>query len=278
MLATDSIPSDAAAAAGREPTPPEDAVRLWIDTHVHLHDEHDAEVFLDAANDHFEKAGAGVGVLCLTDVQGTDGFGRLADAGQVGDWMIESAGEYGLRATRGDGRVIGLIAGRQVKCDDGLEVVSIGRPVDLGDGQPFDEAVQAARTAGGLTVLVYGVGKWTGGRGEKIRRLIEDGPTDLAYGDNSGRVGLGEQKLLKLAGAKGRTVLVGSDPLRTGMGQRRAGCWGVVLDVPGGTDFDGGWADRVVDALRAAGPTPTTFGARVGLATGIAQQIGVRLP
>ncbi|MBB6430453.1 hypothetical protein [Algisphaera agarilytica] len=259
------------------PTEAAETVRLWIDTHVHLHEQHDAEVFLDTAAAHFAAAGSGIGVLCLTDVQGVDGLARLADAGSVGGWTIERVGEFALRALHHDGMTIGLIAGRQIKCDNGLEVVSMGRPVDIADGRLLDEAVDAARASGGLAVMVYGVGKWSGARGGLIRQLIEDGPSDLAFGDNSGRVGVGEQKFLKLASERGRTVLVGSDPLRTPMGLKRVGCWGVVLDVVGGDTFDTAWADRVVDALRKAGPTPNTFGSRVGLMTGIAQQIGVRL-
>ena len=250
---------------------------MWIDTHVHLHDGHDAAAFLEGAATHFAAAGARVGVLCLTEVLGVEGFKRLAEAGSVGGWEIESVDAFALRARRGDGLTIGLIAGRQIKCDNGLEVVSIGRPVDLPDGRTLDESVEAVRASGGLAVLVYGVGKWSGTRGQLIRKLIEDGPSDLAFGDNSGRLGFGEQKLLKRARGLGRTVLVGSDPLRTAAGRKRVACWGVTLEVAEGDDFGEGWADRVVAALRDAGPTPSTFGKRVGWIAGLAQQIGVRL-
>ncbi|MEM9914616.1 MAG: hypothetical protein AAF911_06630 [Planctomycetota bacterium] len=257
--------------------PSAEAVRLWIDTHVHLHDDHDAAAFLDVAATRFAAAGTRVGVLCLTEVLGTDGFERLAQAENVSAWTIERLDPFTLRAQRDDGMTIGVIAGRQIRCDNGLEVVSLGRPVDLPDGRPLDEAVDAARASGGLAVLVYGVGKWSGARGRLIQQLIEDGPSDVVFGDNSGRVGVGEQKLLKRARALGQTVLVGSDPLRTATGVKRVACWGVVLEVPGGDDWSAGWGDRVVEALRQAGPTPTTFGSRVGLLAGIAQQIGVRL-
>ncbi|MEM1447028.1 MAG: hypothetical protein AAGF84_13300 [Planctomycetota bacterium] len=257
--------------------PSAEAVRLWIDTHVHLHDGHDVAEFLDGAATHFAAAGARVGVLCLTEVLGINGFDRVAQAGGAGGWIVETIDPFTLRAQRGDGMTIGVIAGRQIRCDNGLEVVSLGRTVDLPDGRPLDEAVDAARASGGLAVLVYGVGKWSGARGRLIQQLIEDGPSDLAFGDNSGRVGVGVQKLLRRARALGRTVLVGSDPLRTATGVKRVACWGVVLEVPGGDDWNAGWGDRVVEALRQAGPTPTTFGSRVGLVAGIAQQIGVRL-
>lgn len=254
------------------------SARLWIDTHVHLHAQHDAEAFLDGAADHFAAAGAGIGVLCLTEVLGVQGFQRLADAGGVGRWNIEKIGEFALVAKRDGGAIIGVIAGRQIKCDDGLEVAAVGRPVEIADGQTLHESIEAARKSGALTMLCYGVGKWSGARGAKVRAVLEDGPREIAFGDNSGRLGLGEQTILKRARQLGRTVLVGSDPLHLGMAKQRAGCWGVVAAVPEGAMFDAGWADRVIDGLRHAGPTPTTFGSRVSCVTAIAQQIGVRLP
>lgn len=279
MITTD--PTIDVPARGGKPvrdTPKAGAVRLWIDTHVHLHDGHDSVDFLDAAAANFARSGTRTGVLCLAEVLGVEGFRRLADSGSVGQWEVEPLDAYALRARRRDGVAIGVIAGRQIRCDNGLEVVSIGRPVDLRDGKSLDESVEAARASGGLAVLVYGVGKWSGARGRLIRGLIEGGPNDLAFGDNSGRLGFGEQVLLKRAHELGRTVLVGSDPLRTTAGRKRVACWGVTLDVPGGDDWGAGWADRVVAALRDAGPTPGTFGKRVGWVPGVAQQIGVRLP
>lgn len=262
--------------AASTPAEPGDSVQLWIDTHVHLHGQHDAEILLDGAAAHF--AGAGVGVLCLTEVLGAQGFERLADVGVVGRWRIEKNGEFALVAKRGDGAIIGLIAGRQIKCDDGLEVAVIGRPVEIADGLTLNDSIEAARGNGALVMLCYGVGKWSGPRGAKVRAVLEDGPSEIAFGDNSGRVGLGEQAILKRARKLGRTVLVGSDPLHIDMARQRAGCWGVIVAVPGGATFDAGWADRVVDALRRVGPKPATFGSRVSCVTAVAQQIGVRLP
>jgi len=254
------------------------AVRLWVDTHVHLHDGQDAEAFLDGAAQHFAAAGAEWGVLCLTETEGVHGFQRLADAGVVGRWRIEHIGPFGLVAKRDDAAVIGLIAGRQIRCNDGLEVAAVGRTVEIEDGLAFEAAIDAVRAAGALVMLCYGVGKWSGARGAKVRAVLEDGPSDVAFGDNSGRLGWGEQSILKRARALGRTVLVGSDPLQLSMAKQRAGCWGVVAEVPGGAALDETWSDRVVDTLRQLGPTPTTFGERVGCVTAIAQQIGVRLP
>lgn len=278
-MATDSPEADTherapqPAAHGAEP-----AVRLWIDTHVHLHPQHDAGVFLDGAAGHFSAAGAAAGVLCVTEVKAAGGLERLGAANTIGPWRIDALSEHGLCAKRDDGFVLGLIGGRQVRCDDGLEIAVIGRPIDIDDRQSFEASVEAARATDGLTVLAYGVGKWSGARGAKVRALLEDGPADIAFGDNSGRVGRGEQAILQRARELGRTVLVGSDPLPIGMAQQRAGCWGVVVGVPGGDTMDAGWADRVVDALRQAGPNPQTYGKRLGCVAGIAQQIGLRCP
>ncbi len=254
------------------------AVRLWIDTHVHLHPQHDIEVFLDGAAAHFSSAGAKAGVLCVTEINASGSLGRLAATKMIGPWWIDMLGEHGLVAKRDDGFTVGVIGGRQVRCDDGLEVSVIGRPIEIDDRQPFEASVEAALATEGLTVLAYGVGKWSGARGAKVRALLEDGPADIAFSDNSGRVGLGEQALLKRARELGRTVLVGSDPLPMGMAKQRAGCWGVVVEVPGGDTMDAGWSDRVVDALRHAGPNPQTFGKRLGCVAGIVQQIGLRCP
>lgn len=276
LIATQTQPAPGAT----ETTPTAAGVgvsRLWIDTHVHLHERFDDEVFFDAAAANFAACGGGLGVLCLTEMHDANAFARLSGAGRVGRWSFAIKGEHAIEATRDDGTRIGLVAGRQVRCDDGLEVLAIGRPVDVMEGKPFVETVGVVRSSGALAVVPYGVGKWSGSRGALVKQLIEAGPEDVAFGDNGGRLGCGEQALLKLARRRGRTVLVGSDPLRIAAGVKRAGSWGVALDATGGDQLDDTWSERVVAALRAAGPTPTTFGSRVGMLAAAAQQIGVRL-
>ncbi|MEM8737026.1 MAG: hypothetical protein AAGG38_00915 [Planctomycetota bacterium] len=257
-----------------------DAARRYVDTHVHLHAVFDVVRFFDAAAAHFAAAGAGGhdGVLCLAEVAGAGAFERLRERGQAGPWRFVPRGRCGLVAERGDGVGVGVVAGRQVRCDNGLEVLGIGEPLDdVADGRGFEATVASVRERGALTVVPYGVGKWTGKRGAQVRRLIEAGPKDVAYGDNGGRVGWGETALLKRARAHGRTVLVGTDPLAQGRGEARAGSWGVVTPVVDGHGADDGWAERVVAALRGVGPAGETFGRRLGAVAGVVQQIGARL-
>lgn len=295
LIATDSLTATAADAAPM--TPPAEAgagvARVWVDTHAHLHERFDDETYFDATAEHFHRVGAGIGggiggggsggvgggggVLCLTEISDTHAFARLADAERIGRWSFSTRGDHALEATRDDGRRLGLIAGRQVRCDNGLEVLAIGRRVDVADGLAFGESVEAVRASGALTVVPYGVGKWSGSRGGIVRELIERGPADVALGDNGGRLGFGDQALLKRARQLGRTVLVGSDPLRLAAGQTRAGSWGIVVNVTGGHTMDQTWSSRVVDGLRSAGPTPDTFGQRVTTIAAFHQQISLRL-
>ncbi|MEO1236004.1 MAG: hypothetical protein AAFX76_04375 [Planctomycetota bacterium] len=260
--------------------------RWYVDTHAHLHARFDVERFFDAAAEHFAAAGAttlpgGRGVLCLTEVAGAGGFERLRDEERAGRWRFEAKGERVLSAVSDDGGEVVVVAGRQVRCDNGLEVLGIGRGLtEVEDGMDLAASLEAVREGRALVVVPYGVGKWTGRRGGRVRRLIEEGPADVAFGDNGGRPGWSsgsDTALLRLARERGRTVLVGTDPLPLAAGETRAGSWGVVVEVPGGTDDGDAWVDALVGALRDVGPSGETFGGRVGLFAAVAQQIGARL-
>lgn len=253
------------------------AGRWWCDTHVHLHARFETGAFFDAAAANFAAAGAAPerGVLCLTECFGMTAFRGLRELGQAGAWSFGGWGDHGLWARRDDGAAVGVIAGRQVRCGDGLEVLGLGRDFELPDGGGLRETVDAVRATGALTVVPYGVGKWTGRRGRAVRDLIDHGPADVAFGDNAGRIGFGEPLLLARARAAGRTVLAGSDPLNLGGKHRCAGKWGVVVDAAGDA-AGGGTPEAVVAALEAAGPWAQIFGSRLGLAAGIFQQIAIR--
>ncbi|MEM6457955.1 MAG: hypothetical protein AAF710_01030 [Planctomycetota bacterium] len=252
-----------------------DPGRWWCDTHVHLHPRFEAGAWLDAASANLAAAGArpGGGVLCLAEGAGVHAFRGLRERGAAGAWRFEAWGEHGLRAEREGCDAVGVIAGRQVRCGDGLEVLGLGRDFELGDGGGLEETVDAVRAAGALAVVPFGVGKWRGARGRAVRNLIDRGPADLALADNAGRVGFGEPALLARARAAGRTVLAGSDPLDLEGAERHAGRWGVVVDTPGGS----AGCEAVLAALGAAGPNAATFGRRLPLVAAVTQQARLRL-
>ncbi|MEM9881645.1 MAG: hypothetical protein AAF800_01860 [Planctomycetota bacterium] len=246
--------------------------RWWCDTHVHLHARFGVGAFLDAAASNLAAAGAaaGRGVLSLTECAGVHAFRGMREGGSAGAWSFGAWGEHGVRARRDDGVSLGVIAGRQVRCGNGLEVLGLGRDFDVDDGGGLRETVDAVRAAGAWAVVPYGVGKWSGARGRAVRGLIEDGPAGVAFGDNAGRVGWGEQTLLARARAAGRTVLVGTDPLDLDGAVGHAGRWGVMVEA----EDD---AAAVAAALGAAGPRPATFGRRRPMGSALADQVRLRL-
>lgn len=214
-----------------------------VDAHVHLHDCFAVADFLDTAAANFTSAARALGLqsapagcLMLTESQGVDHFATLA-AGRAasGAWQLESTDEPVSLIARSDGAApIALIAGRQIVCREGLEVLALGTGAPFVDGEPLEDVLKRVAAAGAITVLPWGVGKWQGARGRLIAQLIGQSPIGRLYlGDNGGRLGLApEPAMLAQARSRGITVLPGSDPLSfPGQVSKVAG-YGFVAEAP----------------------------------------------
>ena len=304
MKASDAAPSNVPAAALDAPvskpatarpagladprrtgaSPAEQAYAL-VDGHVHLHDCFEVAGFLDAAAANFAAAATSLGLprgttgcLLLVETHGVDRFARLAEgAVATGDWSVRPTEEaISLVARRPDAPAIVLVAGRQIVCREGLEVLAIGTRGAFADGLPLADTVAAIRAAGALVVMPWGFGKWWFGRRRVLHDLLVAArPGELFLGDNGNRAAMSlPPPAFRAAAERGMWVLPGSDPLPMPAAVDRAGRNGFLLEGP----ISGSHPAR--DLIRLIGglsTQPRTFGQGEALAPFVRNQIGMQL-
>lgn len=262
-----------------------------VDAHAHLYPGFDIERTLDSAARHFATARrelgyphAGGGVLLLADPPADPpegaGFGRMArtagSGARRGRWRIRRVDDLTVRAVRsGDGGVIDVIAGRQVRTREGLEVLALAGRAAIPGGEPARATLLAIRDAGAVPVIPWGFGKWLGRRGAIVDRLVREGSAPRFFlGDSGGRPELGpEPGLFRRARRGGVAILPGSDPLPFPGQERKVGRRGFFL--PGG--YDAGDPGRsVAERLRRLSLQPGTYGNGERILPFVALQIGMQ--
>ncbi len=247
---------------------------IAVDTHVHIHPCFDSASVFSAAVDNLNSAAKGEGcverVLCLTESEGASVFKSLhanALAGEAIDgWSLLESGEDSLIARHPEKGDIRIFAGRQIVTTDRLEVLSLGRDLDIPDySGSTEEIIQRVNKSGAMAVVPWGFGKWTGERGTIVSALLENSSLHPFWlGDNSGRLkGSREPNLFEKARGLGMGVLPGSDPLPFRGQQRIPGRYAALLDGSLSADapfealkqiFRGCGAD-----IRSAGVTENIF-------------------
>jgi hypothetical protein len=257
---------------------------LLVDAHVHVHACFDRDSFLDAALANFqrgaEELGIGapfVGCLLLAEMAGERWFQRLRSDEGEGRWSFTPTGEETslvARRSLGNEQLL-VVAGRQVRTREGLEVLGLATTEEFPDGLPFEDALARVRWSGAVPVLPWGFGKWWFYRGGLIEALLRrPEPKWIFLGDNGGRPGAGgTPRLLREARRRGIPVLPGSDPLPLAGHEARAGSYGFL--VRDGVD-ERQPAAALRHWLRGLAVQPPTFGGCQGLAQFCRDQIGLR--
>ncbi len=245
--------------------------RLLIDTHVHFHACFQRDAFLDAALGNFTRGAEELGVsgpftgcLMLAETAGERYFlrwQRHEDGVKFGAWDFEPTVDPAalIARRRADGARLLLLAGRQVRSREGLEVLGLATLEEFPDGLPFDDALARVRWSGALTVIPWGFGKWWLYRGALVEKVVcRSERPGICLGDNAGRPGIGGQpRLFREAEARGIPVLPGSDPLPFPEQAGRAGAYGLLL----AEGFDEQQPARSLrQALRALTAPPRTYG------------------
>lgn len=207
-----------------------------VDAHVHLYPGMETGRVLTAAARHMTRAAHGLGrvsrppgLLMLTENAGLDRFAELQ--GRHGDWQITpTAEEVSLLARHADGSApIAIVSGRQIVTAEGLEVHALGTRRTFADGRPIRDVLAAVPGDGALAALPWGVGKWSGRRGQIVASLIEDAPPGLLLADSGVRAGfLPRPGLLATGEARGLRVIAGSDPLPLAAEAEKAGRFGII--------------------------------------------------
>lgn len=217
---------------------------LLVDTHVHIHPCFEpAAVFAGAAlrfaaaarhlggKDDFE------GVLCLTEIAGTDRFHAIASATTVGTaegphgrWRVSPTAEPDSLIVERDGLRLVIVAGRQIATRERLEVLALATAETFPDGQGLTASVDAVLASGAVAVLPWGFGKWRGRRRAAVERLLDRHPgPGLFLADNGNRPRLApDPRPFRAPRAVG--VLSGSDPLPIAGEESQVGRAGIVLE------------------------------------------------
>ena len=208
-------------------------VTAIVDAHVHLHTCYRADELLDNAASNLSAAcsRSAPGVpqalyLLLAECQNDDCFSQLRGlasrdgAGEghslgLRSWSIApTAEDSSVVATSGAGRLF-IVAGRQVACREGLEVLVLGTTRKFADGRPIRELLMETEALGVPRVIPWGPGKWLFSRGRLLKRVLEEfrKPT-LFLGDEGGRPGFWGYPAHFAWGARlGVRDLPGTDPL-----------------------------------------------------------------
>jgi hypothetical protein len=260
---------------------------LLIDTHVHFHSCFDRDAFLDAAARNFARGAAELGIAgpvtgCLMLAETAEArwflrWQRQEDGVKHGAWDFEPTPEPAalIARRRSDGERLLVIAGRQVRSREGLEVLGLATVEEFPDGLPFNDALARVRWSGALPVLPWGFGKWWFYRGALVERVVcrKERP-GLCLGDNAGRLELaGRPRLFHEAEARGIPVLPGSDPLPLPAQGDRAGSYGFLLQE----GFDERRpAESLRRALRALDRPPRTYGRCRDLTAFCREQLALR--
>jgi len=260
---------------------------ILVDAHAHLHQRFDPETFLAAAESNFRQAatalgtgGSVVGLLVLTAGRDEDSWHRLASfkaaPGPAAWACLKTGEELSLLVERaGDIRLI-LVAGRQLRTAEALEVLALGCNRDLPEGRPIGETLLAVRDCGALPVVPWGFGKWWGRRGRLLANLLEtEPPASFFLGDNGGRPSsFPRPGTLEMARRVGIRDLPGSDPLPFAGEVARAGSRGFVLPAPLDRDAP---AAGLLNQLRDPDFHPETYGPGERLLPFTVKQIGMQL-
>lgn len=218
---------------------------LLADAHVHFYDCFDRSVFLESAVLNFRSAADDLGlapetpgVLLLSERAQEDYYRRWSAAAEEAagrGWSFQkTAEECSLVACHERGARLYVVAGSQIATGDGLEILALASIREFADGQAFSETLDSVLSSGAITVLPWGFGKWSFGRGARVAAVVQSAePDGLFLGDNANRLRWGPHpRLFRAANARGIRVLPGSDPLPFARHSTRAGSYGFAVPAP----------------------------------------------
>ena len=202
-----------------------------VDAHVHLHACYEPDSFFDHAYFNLASAAgraappnARACYLLMTECEGDNYFGELHATAQAGPpgrgswlrrWSLAPTGEAESFTAQEGNRRLYIVAGRQVACREGLEVLIIGTTQRFRDGQPIRDVLAMAASLNVPHVIPWGLGKWFFQRGRLLSELLREfrKPT-LFLGDEGGRPGFWPYPAHFREGAElGVRDLPGTDPL-----------------------------------------------------------------
>ncbi len=272
------------------------SVTACVDAHVHLHqcydpDEllHNAYVNLDAASHGATEASRRVHYLLFAECAPDDCFGALRALAQADTarafpaaglslrrWRVAPTQEDISVVAREGERQLYIVAGRQVACREGLEVLVLGTIRRFADGRPIREILRETDGLGIPRVIPWGPGKWFFRRGRLLNALVEQfrKPT-LFLGDEGGRpVFWGYPQHFAQAARLGVRDLPGTDPLPFPHDVEKVGRMGFTVPI----EFDPARpGESLLRALRQPGTPLERFATLEPPLRFVRNQVGMQL-
>jgi hypothetical protein len=211
-------------------------VTAVVDAHVHIHPCYRPDDLLSNAyanlssalaqgREHHVPPESRALFLLMTECAGDDYFGALHGIAHGGTADIERLAlrhwtavpteeDNSVLAVSGE-RQLFIVAGRQIACREGLEVLVIGTTRRLPDGLPIRDVLSETAGWGVPRVIPWGPGKWLFKRGRLLSELLQGfRSTTLFLGDEGGRpVFWGYPQQFERAARMGVRDLPGTDPL-----------------------------------------------------------------
>jgi len=221
---------------------------LLIDAHVHIYDCYDLAALFDSAIGNFRaqafrmgRADNFSGILLLTERCGQHWFDKLSggvpgdgnNPPGIGSWRVAEKPEDDCLVLAGEtGEQLILIAGRQIVSSEGLEILGLAMAAEFEDGRPASLLIEQVKNAGGIPVIPWAFGKWSGARGKVLQQLVSRKTNpDFYLGDNGGRPSMMPcPGLLRMAGNMNWKILSGTDPLPIPGDETRVGTFGVYVE------------------------------------------------
>ncbi|MGH8221482.1 MAG: hypothetical protein ACREQZ_00780 [Woeseiaceae bacterium] len=242
---------------------------LAIDAHVHFHQPRWVEPTLSAAAANFRLLAATrdskpLGVLLLAQSAREQVFEWLREQSRAGAWTVKQVAAESQTLRVGNAGVeLLVVCGRQIRAEQGLEVLALGTDQRFPDGLGLERTLAEVRQARALPVLPWGFGKWLGRRGRRVNEILsERSGKSLWLGDSGGRLrGLRRPRLMAEAERRAVGVLPGTDPFPFGHDYRRVGSFGCLL--PAAIDPSQPW-QSIAARLRAIEGSPTAYGRSTG--------------
>lgn len=273
------------------------SVIACVDAHVHLHRCYDPDELLQNAyaNLHAASNGAVDAVrrayfLLLAECAPDDCFGALRALAKAAAarapsatsrlklrrWVVAPTQEE-ISVVAHDGeRQLHIVAGRQVACREGLEVLVLGTTRRFADGRPIREILRETDPLGVPRVIPWGPGKWFFSRGRLLNALVEEfrKPT-LFLGDEGGRpVFWGYPQHFTQAARLGVRDLPGTDPLPFPHDVEKVGRMGLKVPIELDADRPG---ESLLRALTQLGTPLERFATLEPPLRFVRNQIGMQL-
>ncbi len=242
---------------------------IVVDTHVHIYPEYDPGRLLNDTAVRLQALAPGATpAICLTERSGQHVYAEWAQVSTVPGTdlpveRVEGRGGVALSVDTASGPLY-VLPGRQVATAERLEVLILGRDLELPDGTPAADAICAGLDAGAVPVLAWAFGKWWFKRSRIVRALVRHFvPERLWLGDTTMRPREWPRGgIMRRAVANGARVVAGSDPL-PGKGEaHHAGCYATLMATPLDT---GDPAGSILRGFRVLPPGGHTLGHRSAL-------------